>query len=280
MPKTLFVAALAALALVSSAATAADYQPYSATAQPGRNGWQGPYVGANLGYQWSSVTRSSAGPSGVAGGVLVGHNWQYGQFVVGGETDLQITGADDTFAPWKFSNPWFGTLRARAGVAVNNMLFYGTVGLAYGTLKAENVGTEADPWPPVQIDAYKRGVAAILKQINAPNESWCCGHKEFAPKRKIDPSFDMDAFRLGVKAISIGNAPAPAPIPHTDEQNRPTLRRGSTGEAVKTVQTKVGATASGVFDGDTEAKVRILQRQNNLVPDGIVGPKTWAAITP
>ena len=52
--------------------------------------------------------------------------------MVGGETDIQVTGADDTFAPWKFSNPWFGTLRGRAGFALNNILFYGTLGLAYG----------------------------------------------------------------------------------------------------------------------------------------------------
>ena len=55
-----------------------------------------------------------------------GYNGQYGQFVFGGETDMQVSDADDTFAPWKFSNPWFGTLRARAGFAMNNMLFYGT----------------------------------------------------------------------------------------------------------------------------------------------------------
>ena len=41
--------------------------------------------------------------------------------------------ADDVFAAWKFSNPWFGTLRGRAGVALNNVLLYGTVGLAYGS---------------------------------------------------------------------------------------------------------------------------------------------------
>ena len=49
------------------------------------------------------------------GGVQAGYNVQYSQFVFGGETDLQVSGANDTFAPWKFSNPWFGTLRARAG---------------------------------------------------------------------------------------------------------------------------------------------------------------------
>ena len=49
--------------------------------------------------------------------------------------------ADDTFAPWKFSNPWFGTLRGRAGVtAWNNVLFYATGGLAFGGLEAEVQG--------------------------------------------------------------------------------------------------------------------------------------------
>ena len=45
--------------------------------------------------------------------------------------------ADDTFAPWKFSNPWFGTLRGRAGYALNNILFYGTLGMAYGELSGQ-----------------------------------------------------------------------------------------------------------------------------------------------
>ena len=71
-----------------------------------------------------------------------GYNWQSGQWVFGGETDLQLTGADDTFAPWKFSNPWFGTLRARVGYAMNNVLFYGTAGLAYGSVKGNLFGLE------------------------------------------------------------------------------------------------------------------------------------------
>jgi peptidoglycan hydrolase-like protein with peptidoglycan-binding domain len=35
---------------------------------------------------------------------------------------------------------------------------------------------------------------------------------------------------------------------------------------------------SGIFDADTEAAVREFQRNHDLVPDGIVGPRTWAAI--
>jgi outer membrane immunogenic protein len=59
-------------------------------------------------------------------------NWQSGQFVFGGEADLQLSGADDRFAAWKFSNSWFGTLRVRAGIAFDNVPVYGTAGPADG----------------------------------------------------------------------------------------------------------------------------------------------------
>jgi outer membrane immunogenic protein len=57
--------------------------------------------------------------------------------VFGAEADIQASAADDTFAPYKFSNPWFGTVRGRAGYAINNVLLYGTLGLAYGNLDAQ-----------------------------------------------------------------------------------------------------------------------------------------------
>ncbi len=79
-------------------------------------------------------------PSGVAGGLEAGFNWQHGNFVYGAEADINLSGAEDTFAPWQFSNPWFGTVRGRAGVAINNVLIYGTAGLAYGGLTADTAG--------------------------------------------------------------------------------------------------------------------------------------------
>jgi outer membrane immunogenic protein len=61
--------------------------------------------------------------------------------VFGVEGDIQVTGADQTFAPWKFSNPWFGTIRGRIGYTFdNNILFYGTGGLAFGELRGETFG--------------------------------------------------------------------------------------------------------------------------------------------
>jgi outer membrane immunogenic protein len=104
--------------------------------------WAGPYLGGNLGYSWGSVSGNPTKPSGFVGGIQGGYNWQYGgPFVFGIEGDLQVTGADDTFAPWKFSNPWFGTIRARAGYSFNNnVMFYATAGLAFGELRAETFG--------------------------------------------------------------------------------------------------------------------------------------------
>jgi outer membrane immunogenic protein len=139
MLKTVFAIVLAALAFAPAAVRAADLTPYAAPARD--TFWQGPYVGANLGYQWGLVTDSPNKPSGVMGGVQAGYNWQIGAFVFGGETDLQLSDADNRFAGWKFANPWFGTTRVRAGLAASNLLFYGTVGLAYGTLTTRNLST-------------------------------------------------------------------------------------------------------------------------------------------
>jgi N-acetyl-anhydromuramyl-L-alanine amidase AmpD len=151
-------------------------------------------------------------------------------------------------------------------------------------IEAENSGftsgPKADPWPAVQMDAYRRGVAAILKKVRA-NAIMACGHKEYAlpPGRKSDPTFDMNDFRLQVAAIMAGTAPLPSVIPLVDAEGRKTLRRGARGNQVKEVQVKVGVAANGNFDAGTEAAVRGFQRQYGLVPDGIVGPRTWAMLS-
>jgi outer membrane immunogenic protein len=141
MKSWIMAATVATAVAASGTALAADLprgpSPYYAPAPMNVYNWGGAYAGLNLGYEWGKVTNSNIDPSGILGGGQVGYNWQSGQFVFGGETDLQGTGADDTFAPYKFSNPWFGTLRARAGFAMNNVLFYATAGLAYGDVKGE-----------------------------------------------------------------------------------------------------------------------------------------------
>lgn len=146
-------------------------------------------------------------------------------------------------------------------------------------IEAEHSGSESDPWPDVQLDAYRRGVAAILKHLGRPRE-FCIAHREWTT-RKPDPRFDMNDFRAEVGRIMDGAAPArliPGVEPAAQAEGRaprPTLRRGMTGELTRLVQGKVGVTPNGHFGPRTEAAVRAFQRPRDLVPDGIVGPKTW-----
>jgi peptidoglycan hydrolase-like protein with peptidoglycan-binding domain len=166
------------------------------------------------------------------------------------------------------------------GVSDGNAHFIG--------IEAENTGRADDlPWPEVQMDAYRRGSAALLRHVGSGVE-FCVGHKEYAQPqgRKDDPDFDMDQFRTSVATILDGTAPLPILIPAFEPApqpgappGRPTLRRGAVGEGVKQIQTTAGvAVVDGFFGPRTEAAVRVFQRAHGLVPDGIVGPKTWAAL--
>ena len=119
--------------ITANAASAADIlRPYAYSAPVYGFNWTGPYAGLTLGGQWGSVTNNPGRPAGVEGGIEAGYNWQSSQFVYGFEGDLQASSANDRFANFQFSNPWFGTVRGRGGIAFNNILFFGTLGLAYG----------------------------------------------------------------------------------------------------------------------------------------------------
>jgi N-acetylmuramoyl-L-alanine amidase/Putative peptidoglycan binding domain len=171
------------------------------------------------------------------------------------------------------------------GVTTGNSSFIG--------IEAENVGQPAgkpdhEPWPDVQMDAYQRGVAAILKHLGL-KALMACSHKEYAlPKgRKPDPQgIDMNEFRSRVSALMAGTASPPArpPIPPKDDVDRPTMRRGNPGNPkflVQALQRTLGFApekCDGSFGPMTEARVRDFQRQRGLVPDGIVGPRTWTAL--
>lgn len=76
----------------------------------------------------------------------------------------------------------------------------------FGRWGNDSIGIEAfndgrgEPWPAKQVDAYAKGVAAILTRTGL-DVSRCLGHKESDPGRKIDPTFDMVAFRGRVAAL-------------------------------------------------------------------------------
>ena len=77
--------------------------------------------------------------------------------------------------------------------------------------------------------------------------------------------------------------PTPAPSP-TPSKKYPTVKKGSKGAAVKTLQELLNQNGSklsvdGIFGSKTESAVKAYQKKKKLAVDGIVGPKTWAALT-
>jgi outer membrane immunogenic protein len=85
--------------------------------------------------------------NGFIGGGQVGFNYQMGAFVIGAEADIQWADFNvennvfvvpatfpPSFVPAAFADDdmeWFGTVRARAGVAFGQALIYATGGFAY-----------------------------------------------------------------------------------------------------------------------------------------------------
>ena len=130
--------------------------------------WTGFYAGVNAGWGWRDSDRepvfltpgvgtpglagtllfSNNNDGGFTGGGQIGYNYQIGSFVLGVETDIQWADTDrnqevvfvpaagfaGTFVPGVFNSnspEWWGSLRARVGVAIDRVLIYGTGGLAY-----------------------------------------------------------------------------------------------------------------------------------------------------
>ena len=150
-----------ALAALSSAASAADLPsrvaPAPMIAAVPLFTWTGFYVGVNAGYGWNSGNSSYIDPAfgygassgddgGFIGGGQIGYNYQIGSFVLGVETDLQYADVGGSsggyyggyYAGSNDSDGYFGTVRARAGVAFDRALIYVTGGLAYGDLGNNN----------------------------------------------------------------------------------------------------------------------------------------------
>lgn len=70
----------------------------------------------------------------------------------------------------------------------------------------------------------------------------------------------------------------------THVKNLPVLKYGSRGEYVKAWQTFLNLNGfpcglnDGIYGKNTEKAVRSFQESRGLDPDGIIGPKTWAAL--
>ena len=156
--KRLFLATTAIVALAAGSASAADMavkaRPLPPPPPPCAQ-FGGFYVGGNVGWGYGDHTfrsldsvgnflgpvEASRSVSGWAAGVQGGYNWQSRCTLFGIEADYQWTDIDHDFVrtgpgglvtlSGSVSLESFGTIRARTGVIVDNLLLYVTGGFAY-----------------------------------------------------------------------------------------------------------------------------------------------------
>ena len=165
--RALAVAVAVSMIALASAARAADVAP-----APSTYDWSGVYVGLNAGAAWGNtelnsgidcrVTGSGAcdgdpdwyrqqlddNGAVFTGGAMIGANWQHDSLVLGVEADVNyadfgVSNSREVSEPFgtiftkaEIDGNWWGTVRGRLGFAADNFLFYGTGGLAWGTLDA------------------------------------------------------------------------------------------------------------------------------------------------
>lgn len=147
MFRSLSLAGLGLLALSAMPAAAADRalprnQAWPSYTAPRAYNWNGVYAGVHAGGAFDRFTGTTGKKSRnelLLGG-QIGYNVQLGNMVFGMEGDMSMNGAGKgskrgvggTSADMRYVS----TLKARAGVAFDRVLIYGTGGLAYGSLKA------------------------------------------------------------------------------------------------------------------------------------------------
>jgi len=179
--------ATTALVAFAAGAQAADLgvprSPVAAAVVAPAFNWTGFYLGAQIGYGWlnGSSTFDNGAPTlpvrsnGVFGGVHAGYNYQINNAVLGLEGDIEVSGirgirTDVTGATssGRFDDRWQGSLRARAGVAVDRALLYVTGGLAFAQFGLSG-GPSAGPLQGYNVTRAGWTVGAGVEYAFAPN---------------------------------------------------------------------------------------------------------------
>jgi outer membrane immunogenic protein len=160
--KKFLIAGLAAAALTSGAQAAdlgSPRMPIATAVIAPVFSWTGFYVGAHVGYGTSNinylidVNSFSRTANGVLGGFQIGYNYQINNFVLGIEADYSFAGLRTgnygcTIGQAATCNArvnGLGSVRGRAGVAVDRALLYLTAGLGVGSFR---YGRAFDVPPP------------------------------------------------------------------------------------------------------------------------------------
>ena len=112
------------------------------------NDWTGFYLGALAGWSWGNADTDAAvgeiEADGWDAGVYAGANWQFGSLVIGAEADALFSGVEGDEGAFDVEQGVNGSLRARAGIALDRFLLYGTGGAALTDLEISNAAGDEE----------------------------------------------------------------------------------------------------------------------------------------
>ncbi|MCX5578712.1 outer membrane protein [Kaistia terrae] len=214
--------------------------------------WTGFYIGLNAGYGWGDIDTtensmttngrlvgigqgnlgqfitfpgadSSSSVDGILGGAQIGYNYQIDNWVLGAEADYQ---AADLKTSSSFlgsvQGPYyqtsaelqsFGTVRARVGYAIDNVLIYGTGGLAVGQAKAGLSVQGGVPGAFTGPEYAQSNSKTMVGYAIGAGAEWAIAHSNWSVKAEYlytdfgSKTFDFD-FGAGDKASSRGDVSA------------------------------------------------------------------------
>lgn len=143
---------LAVAGLSATPALAADLTPTEPLPTPPAveaapvNDWTGFYLGALGGFAWGKAGTSGGDidANGFDIGGYAGAAWQWGNFVVGAEGDILYPWRDGSGGGVTVDQGLNGSLRGRAGIALDRFLLYGTGGAALTDLELSGGGVSDD----------------------------------------------------------------------------------------------------------------------------------------
>ena len=221
-------------------AAPAKSKPVAAAAAPvvaaaKKHNWTGVYAGVNAGAAWNRTStkfgygawlsdpntiapgilpsKLNKKDTGFSGGAQIGYNHQIDQLVIGAEVDFQNIGKnsksysvlDNGQTVTTYTNSgsqWLSTGRTRIGYAFNDILVYGTGGLAFGQVKSN--GSISGVSNPVQ--AWDGTYTTNSKSEN--KWGWALGlGAEYALNQNISIKAEYLHYDLGSTKSSIVSTP-------------------------------------------------------------------------
>lgn len=200
--------------------------------------------------------------------------------------ELTPTSTADTYRSYEqqlaaFNDRYTPTFEPNVNTSLDSRTFNGARWYKRrGVAALASPGTSNHGWGLAIDVANSSGARLDWMLANAPRFGFSWESQSEAWHLRYIAAETIPAAVLAFEASGGSQAVTP---PAANGTQRPTLRKGATGDDVRYLQTRLGAhghkvAVDGQFGPRTEQSVKAFQKKKALTVDGVVGPQTWPAL--